>query len=139
MTVGEAVTRGRSRSDVKGDGGPVVALATGVVPADSEEFAEDKGAEAGKRRSGLRAFGRAFPFIAPSMVGVVLFLAIPVVVVIVLSFLNYNLASPASWAGVQNYINMFKFDGAAHSLGVTFYYVLLNIPAQTDLGPRVWP
>ena len=54
--------------------------------------------------------------------------------VIVLSFLNYNLASPASWAGIQNYINMFKFDGAAHSLGVTVYYVLLNIPAQTILA-----
>jgi multiple sugar transport system permease protein len=111
-----------------------VALATGVVPADSEEFVKDRGREAGKRRSGLRTFARAFPFVAPSMVGVVLFLAIPVVVVIVLSFLNYNLAAPASWAGVQNYIDMFKFDGAAHSLGVTAYYVLLNIPAQTILA-----
>ncbi len=75
-----------------------MALATGVVPADSEEFVTDQGPEAGRKRSGLRAFVRAFPFIAPSMVGVVLFLALPVVWVIVLSFLNYNLASPASWA-----------------------------------------
>jgi len=111
-----------------------VALATGVVPADSEEFAKDKGPQAGTKRSGFRTFIRAFPFIAPSMIGVVLFLAVPVVWVIVLSFLNYNLASPSSWAGVQNYISMFKFDGAAHSLGVTAYYVLLNIPAQTILA-----
>ena len=68
------------------------------------------------------------------MVGVVLFLALPVVWVIVLSFLNYNLASPTSLAGIQNYINIFKYDGAAHSLGVTAYYVLLNIPAQTILA-----
>lgn len=68
------------------------------------------------------------------MIGVVLFLALPVVWVIVLSFLNYNLATPSSWAGVQNYISMFEFDGAAHSLGVTAYYVLLNIPAQTILA-----
>ena len=111
-----------------------MALATGVVPADSEEFLKDDGREAGRRRSRLRTFGRAFPFIAPSMIGVILFLAVPVIVVIVLSFFNYNLASPATWAGVTNYIDMFKYDGAAHSLGVTAYYVLLNIPAQTILA-----
>ena len=111
-----------------------MALATGVVPADSEEFVKDRGPQAGQKPTGLRSFMRAFPFIAPSTLGVLLFLAIPVVWVIVLSFLNYNLASPASWAGVQNYVNMFVFDGAAHSLGVTAYYVLLNIPAQTILA-----
>jgi ABC-type sugar transport system permease subunit len=111
-----------------------VALATGVVPADSEEFVKDQGREAGKRRSGFRSFLRALPFIAPSTIGVVLFLAIPVVWVIVLSFLNYNIASPASWAGFQNFKDIFEFDGAAHSLGVTAYYVLLNIPAQTILA-----
>jgi multiple sugar transport system permease protein len=110
-------------------------VTTGVVPADSEEqVVKDDGRQAGKRRSGVRAFFRAFPFIAPSMVGVVLFLAVPVVWVIVLSFLNYNFASPTSLAGIQNYINIFKYDGAAHSLGVTGYYVLLNIPAQTILA-----
>ena len=114
--------------------GAVVALATGVVPADSEEFVKDQGRQPGQRRSGLRSFLRALPFIGPSTMGVVLFLALPVVWVIVLSFLNYNLASPASWAGVQNFIDIFKYDGAAHSLGVTGYYVLLNIPAQTILA-----
>jgi ABC-type sugar transport system permease subunit len=110
-------------------------VTTGVVPADSEEqVVKDDGRQAGKRRSRPRTFLRAFPFIAPSMVGVLLFLAIPVVWVIVLSFLNYNFASPTTWAGIQNYISIFKYDGAAHSLGVTAYYVLLNIPAQTILA-----
>ncbi len=86
------------------------------------------------KRSGLRAFGRAFPFIAPSMVGVIVFLALPVVFVLVLSFLNWSGAGPFSWAGVQNWTSIFKYDGAGHSLGVTGYYVLLNIPAQTVLA-----
>lgn len=111
-----------------------MALATGVAPAESGQLLEDKSRQRGGRRSGLRAFARAFPFIAPSMIGVILFLAVPVVWVIVLSFLNYNLAAPSSWAGFQNYVSMFRFDGAAHSLGVTFYYVVLNIPLQTVLA-----
>ena len=73
------------------------------------------------------------------MIGVLLFLAIPVVWVIVLSFLNYNLASPASWAGVQNYINMFKFDGAAHSSGSHGLLRAFEHPGADHLGPRAWP
>ena len=83
---------------------------------------------------GLRAFARAFPFVLPSFVGVTVFLVVPVIFVFVLSFLNWSGAGPFSWAGVQNWVNIFKYDGAAHSLGVTAYYVLLNIPLQTVLA-----
>lgn len=76
----------------------------------------------------------ALPFVAPSFVGVALFLALPVLVVIVLSFLNWNLLSSPTFAGVQNYLNIFKYDGALHSLAVTAYYVALNIPLQTVLA-----
>jgi ABC-type sugar transport system permease subunit len=82
-------------------------------------------------RSGLQAFFGAVPFIAPSFVGVALFLVIPVIALFVISLLNYNLLTPATLAGFQNYINIFRYDDAAHSLGVTVYYVLLNIPLQT--------
>jgi len=82
-------------------------------------------------RSGLQAFFGAVPFIAPSFVGVALFLVIPVIALFVISLLNYNLLTPATVAGFQNYLNIFRYDDAAHSLGVTVYYVLLNIPLQT--------
>jgi len=85
-------------------------------------------------RSRLRAFLTALPFITPSFFGVIAFLVVPVVVLFVLSFENWNLISPASLAGFNNYINIFRFDGAAHSLTVTLYYVLLNIPLQTVLA-----
>jgi multiple sugar transport system permease protein/sn-glycerol 3-phosphate transport system permease protein len=68
------------------------------------------------------------------MVGVIMFLALPVAFVMVLSFLNWSGAGPFSWAGIQNWSSIFKYDGAGHSLGVTGYYVLLNIPAQTVLA-----
>jgi multiple sugar transport system permease protein len=85
-------------------------------------------------RSGFRAFLVAVPFITPSFFGVVMFLVVPVVVLFILSFENWNLLSPATLAGFNNYINIFRFDGAAHSLTVTLYYVLLNIPLQTVLA-----
>lgn len=87
-----------------------------------------------RRRRQLKRFAFALPFIAPSLFGVVAFLAIPVVVVVVISFLNWNLLSSPTWAGVQNYINIFKYDGALHSLLVTAYYVAWNIPLQTVLA-----
>jgi ABC-type sugar transport system permease subunit len=85
-------------------------------------------------RSGFRAFLGAMPFIAPSLFGVIVFLAVPVVVLLVISFMNWNLLSPATFAGFANYINIFRYDDAAHSLTVTVYYVLLNIPLQTALA-----
>jgi ABC-type sugar transport system permease subunit len=85
-------------------------------------------------RSGFRALLTALPFITPSFFGVLMFLVVPVVVLFVLSFMNWNLINPATAAGFNNYLNIFRFDGAAHSLTITLYYVLLNIPLQTVLA-----
>jgi multiple sugar transport system permease protein len=76
----------------------------------------------------------AFGFLLPSLIGVVIFLAIPVMMVIVLSFARWNLLTPLSWVGLSNYANIFKFDGFGHSLLVTLFYVVLNIPVQTVLA-----
>jgi multiple sugar transport system permease protein len=81
-----------------------------------------------ERRRKIRT---AFTFLAPSLVGVVLFLVIPVILVIILSLAQWNLLTPIRWVGFSNYANIFKFDGFGHSLIVTAYYVLLNIPVQT--------
>jgi ABC-type sugar transport system permease subunit len=85
-------------------------------------------------RTRVRQFLRALPFITPSFFGVFVFLVIPVVVLFIISFLNWNMLTPATWDGFRNYINIFRYDDAAHSLTVTFYYVLLNIPLQTVLA-----
>jgi multiple sugar transport system permease protein/sn-glycerol 3-phosphate transport system permease protein len=81
-----------------------------------------------ERRRRIRT---AFTFLAPSLVGVVLFLVIPVILVIILSLAQWNLLTPIKWVGFSNYANIFRFDGFGHSLIVTAYYVLLNIPVQT--------
>ena len=110
-----------------------MALATVGVGAEAGAKVS-KGPGAGPGTSGARQFAKALPFIGPSMVGVALFLVVPVVFVFVLSFMNWSGAGPFTWAGLQNWTSIFQFDNAAHSLGVTAYYVLLNIPLQTVLA-----
>jgi len=90
-----------------------------------------KAASNADRRRQVRT---AFAFLAPSLVGVVLFLVIPVLFVIALSFTRWNMLTPIQWVGFSNYLNVFKYDGMGHSLLVTLYYVILNIPFQTVLA-----
>ena len=78
-----------------------------------------------------RRIRTAFAFLAPSLIGVILFLVIPVILVIILSLTQWNLLTPLKWVGFSNYVNIFKYDAFGHSLLVTGYYVLLNIPVQT--------
>ncbi|HTU08780.1 MAG TPA: sugar ABC transporter permease [Trebonia sp.] len=108
------------------------ARATRREQRDASSSERDGGAHVG--RSGFRAFLAALPFLTPSFLGVIVFLVLPVVVLFVLSFMNWNLLSPATVAGFNNYVNIFRFDGAGHSLTVTLYYVILNIPLQTVLA-----
>jgi multiple sugar transport system permease protein len=84
-----------------------------------------------ERRRKIRT---AFAFLAPSLVGVVLFLVIPVILVIILSLTQWNLLTPLKFVGLSNYANIFRYDQFGHSLVVTAYYVLLNIPAQTVIA-----
>lgn len=73
-------------------------------------------------------------FLLPSLVGVVIFLVLPVVLVILLSFVRWDLLSPPKWAGFSNFTDLFQYDQVGHSLLVTVYYVVLNIPIQTVIA-----
>jgi len=102
-----------------------VATATTFVPKQQTTAAAANTAE---RRRTVRT---AFAFLAPSLIGLVLFLLIPIVMVVLLSLVQWNMLTPMKWVGLSNYVNIFRFDGFGHSLLVTAYYVILNIPIQT--------
>jgi len=104
----------------------VATSAAGLLPKRGRTAAIPT-AERGKTRT-------AFLLLLPSLIGVVLFLVIPVIMVILLSLVRWNLLTPIQWVGFSNYVNIFKFDGFGHSLLVTAYYVILNIPVQTALA-----
>ena len=102
-----------------------VATATTFVPKQQTTATVQNTAE---RRRTVRT---AFAFLAPSLIGLVLFLLIPIVMVVLLSLVQWNMLTPMKWVGLSNYVNIFRFDGFGHSLLVTAYYVILNIPIQT--------
>jgi multiple sugar transport system permease protein/sn-glycerol 3-phosphate transport system permease protein len=104
-----------------------VATSTAAVLPKRGRTAAIPPAERGRTRT-------AFLLLLPSLIGVVLFLVIPVIFVILLSLVRWNLITPIQWVGLSNYANIFRFDGFGHSLLVTAYYVLLNIPIQTVLA-----
>src|SRR5215471_17769584 len=74
---------------------------------------------------------QAYMFLLPSFIGLLLFLLLPIIAVAVLSLFNWGLLSQPTFIGFKNYATMFSSSPFWHSLVVTLYYVLLNIPMQT--------
>jgi multiple sugar transport system permease protein len=76
----------------------------------------------------------AWIFILPSLIGFVVFYALPAVRGLLISFTNWDLLSTPRFVGLANYQKLFGDAQFWHSLWVTLYYVLLNIPLQTALA-----
>ncbi|MFB8757280.1 carbohydrate ABC transporter permease [Streptomyces nigra] len=91
------------------------------------------------RRTARRAAAReergdgrlAAVFIAPALLGFVVFLLWPTLRGVYLSFTRFNLLTPAEWVGLDNYVRMVHDPIFWDSMGVTVEYVLVNIGVQT--------
>lgn len=78
--------------------------------------------------------GSAWLFLIPSLIGVGLFLIVPVIVVIALSFMKWNLISTPTFVGLENYTRLFASSNFTQSLTVTIIFTLLAIPLSIALG-----
>lgn len=67
-------------------------------------------------------------FIAPWVIGFILFRGLPILASMVLSFAQYNVASPPQWVGLQNYTDLFHDDIFFKSLKVSGLYTLFSVP-----------
>jgi multiple sugar transport system permease protein/sn-glycerol 3-phosphate transport system permease protein len=76
----------------------------------------------------------AYLLLLPSFFGLLLFILLPVVAVAVLSLFKWQLITQPHFAGLSNYVNIANNPAVWHSLLVTVFYVLLNIPAQTVIA-----
>lgn len=74
---------------------------------------------------------QAYTFLLPSFIGLLLIWLLPIIAVAGLSFFNWGLLSQPTFIGFKNYATLFSSSSFWHSLVVTLYYVLLNIPLQT--------
>lgn len=93
--------------------------------------------DAPRRRTAL-----AYALLAPSLVGVVAFLLLPILVVVWLSLHRWDLLGPLRYVGLTNWRSVLTDSGFAHSLVVTAVFVAIVVPAQTVLGllaASCWP
>lgn len=73
-------------------------------------------------------------FIAPAMLGFLVFLLWPTLRGIWLSFTRFNLLTPAEYVGFDNYVRLLNDPIFWDSLTVTVQYVVINIGVQTVLA-----
>lgn len=76
----------------------------------------------------------AWLFILPSLIGFITFYAVPAVRGLFYSFTDWDMLHAPTFIGIDNYVKIFQDQQFWHSLQVTLYYVLLNIPIQTSLA-----
>lgn len=68
-------------------------------------------------------------FLSPWILGLIFFVAGPMVGSLVLSFAEYDVLSPPRWVGIANYQRAFSHDELFWpSLGRTFYYAIITVP-----------
>ena len=79
-------------------------------------------------------FITALPFMAPALIGLSVFVMIPGLRGVYLSFTEYNIFRAPKFTGLENYTRMFADPVFWNALWVTLEYVLINIGLQTVLA-----
>ncbi|MGM0838422.1 sugar ABC transporter permease [Bacillus haimaensis] len=74
-------------------------------------------------------------FFSPGLIGLLVFMAGPILYSFYLSFTTYNIYEPPQWVGFKNYEIMLTEDPLFYkSLYNTLYYVGLSVPVNTAMG-----
>lgn len=83
-----------------------------------------------RRRDALTGY----TLLAPSLVGIVLFLLVPIVVMVWLAFHSWDLIGPATFVGLDNFVSVFTDAQFGNSLLVTLVFVIIVMPIEIALG-----
>lgn len=70
----------------------------------------------------------AYSFILPNLLGFAIFTLVPTVFSLVLAFMNWDGANVVSWAGFDNFKQLFHDTTFRIALRNTFYYVIGTVP-----------
>ncbi|MFF2053521.1 carbohydrate ABC transporter permease [Leifsonia sp. NPDC058194] len=76
----------------------------------------------------------AWLFIAPVLIGFAVFYLYPTIRGFWWSFTDYSLLADPSFVGIDNYVAVLQDKEFWNSMGVTLYYVLVNVTTQTALA-----
>lgn len=85
-------------------------------------------------RPARREFAAGYLFLLPSLIGVVLFLLVPIAVVIWLAFAQWDLIGDPKFVGLDNIVGVARDGRFVHSLLITTAFVAVALPLQTVLG-----
>ncbi|MCE7946995.1 MAG: sugar ABC transporter permease [Chloroflexi bacterium CFX4] len=80
----------------------------------------------GKRRRERRRTLTAYGFLLPSFVFFFIFLIIPLITVVYLSFTNYNIVTAPQWVGMDNYTRLFQDPLFWRGLRNSFIYLVVT-------------
>lgn len=85
-------------------------------------------------RRGFRDTLTGYALLAPSLLGVVMFLLLPMLVVGWLSLQRWDLLGPIRFVGLDNWHGVLTDPSFGRSMAVTLGFVALVVPVQTILG-----
>ena len=109
----------------------------------AQDTAMTEGRSATRRRNRLdiKEGRTALFFLLPGLIGMVLFLVVPIIASVALSFTNWKLLGQPSFVGFSNYVRLFTADPQfwpvlRNTLFFTAEYLVLNI--IISLGLAVW-
>jgi multiple sugar transport system permease protein len=88
-------------------------------------------------RQTRRALFAGLTFISPWVIGFIIFLAVPIVASIVLSFTEYDVLHPARWTGFKNYIVLITDDPLFWKSLWNTTFMLLEVPLGMAIGLAV--
>jgi len=93
-----------------------------------------------RRRLGIGVWkagqqSEGYLFLIPSLLGFILFVIIPIIASLILSFYKWDLLTAPEFIGVKNYVELATTDPLmGRVLGNTFYYMLTIAPLQLVFG-----
>lgn len=87
-----------------------------------------------RRRIRWRDHVTGYLFVGPWILGILIFIAGPMLASIALAFTDYNVILTPSWVGLQNFKDLLQDDRFYLSLSNTAYYTFLGVPAQLTVA-----
>lgn len=69
-------------------------------------------------------------FTLPFTIGMLMFVVVPMGISLYYSLCDYNILSPPSFIGIENYLAIFQDEIFYKSLWVTFFYALVSVPLR---------
>ena len=76
----------------------------------------------------------ALLFLAPSLIGFLVFYWLPILGGLLLSFFSWDLLTPPEWAGLDNFAQLFHDPGLGQALWNTFYFTVVTVPLSMALS-----